>query len=122
MSIVLGTRVLQENQRPYLQLGNGLAPDCIHLYPQPLDNSPSAHTLPDLGPRVGVETWRTHSPLPYLENWIFFRVFIEVTGRQVVTAVQTCHAGTSSTVEPEDKKGLLTMVLFWSWGMYLACL
>lgn len=25
-------------------------------------------------------------------------------------------------LKPEDKKGLLTMVLFWSWGIYLACL
>lgn len=35
-----------------------------------------------------------------------------------------CHTGTISTAgAPEDKKGLLlTMVLFWSWGLYLACL
>lgn len=30
--------------------------------------------------------------------------------------------GPPQQLKPEDKKGLLTMVLFWGWGIYLACL
>lgn len=51
------------------------------------------------------------------------------TGRQVATAMQTwvgaeayATLGPPQQLKPEDKKGLLTVVLFWSWGIYLACL
>lgn len=52
-----------------------MAPYCTHLCPQFLDTSLSAHTVADPGPGVGAESWREHSPLPYLENWVFLEFF-----------------------------------------------